>query len=143
MSTNYYDTNAKRLSFLGHLSIGVRDLAVSEQFYTASFATLGISLVFRDARTKTLGYGWGEREPFNVFEHEKDAAPPGAGFHIAFNAPSRAAVDAFYQAAIENGGKDNGEPGVREVYHENYYACFVYDPDGYKLEVVYQQPVDA
>lgn len=140
---NYYDTNAKRLSLLGHISIGERDLGAAEAFYTAVFAPLNVSLVFSDRKTaRTLGYGWGEWEPINIFERKKDAAPPGAGFHIAFNAPSRGAVDDFYKAAMEHGGKDDGKHGIREMYRENYYACFVYDPDGYRLEAVCQQPVD-
>ncbi|EJD54593.1 glyoxalase/bleomycin resistance protein/dioxygenase superfamily protein 21 [Auricularia subglabra TFB-10046 SS5] len=136
---SYYDTNATRLSFLGHLSIGVRDIRRSEIFYTAAFAPFGITLVFKSA--KTLGYGWGEREPLNIFERA-DASPPAAGCHIAFNAPSRAAVDAFHAAALAHGGQDDGKPGMRPEYHDNYYACFVKDPDGYRLEAVYQQPVE-
>ena len=77
MSSHYYDTNAKRLSFLGHMSIGVRSLAASEAFYTAVLAPLGVGVVYRGG--KTLGYGWGEREPLNVFERAEDAGPPGAG----------------------------------------------------------------
>jgi predicted lactoylglutathione lyase len=57
--------------------------------------------------------------------------------HIAFRAESRAAVDAFYAAAIAAGGKDNGPPGPRPHYHENYYGAFVLDPDGYNVEVVF------
>ena len=56
--------------------------------------------------------------------------------HIAFLAKSRDAVDKFYQAAIQAGGKDNGEPGVREIYHPNYYGAFVIDPDGHNIEAV-------
>ena len=67
--------------------------------------------------------------------------PPGPGFHLAFDAPSRSAVDAFHAAGVENGGVDLGAPGLRPHYGENYYAAFVADPDGYKLEAVFQQAV--
>lgn len=63
------------------------------------------------------------------------------GTHIAFNAPSRTAVDLFYKGALENGGRGDGSPGVRGEIHGDYYACFVWDPDGNRLEAVYQQAV--
>ncbi|KAI0053071.1 hypothetical protein FA95DRAFT_1552961 [Auriscalpium vulgare] len=93
----YYDTNPKRLNLIGHLSFGVRSIAVSQPFYTAVFAAFGVSLVFQDnaEKPKVLGYGYGEREPVNIFETAK-AAATRAGNHIAFNAPSRKAVDEFY-----------------------------------------------
>jgi len=59
---------------------------------------------------------------------------------LAFNAPSREAVNAFYKAALENGGTGDGEPGMRVHYGENYYACFVFDPEGHRLEAVFQDP---
>ena len=59
---------------------------------------------------------------------------PGEGFHLAFAAPSRAAVAGFYQEALKNGGKDNGGPGLHPEYGGNYYAAFVFDPDGYRIE---------
>ena len=57
-------------------------------------------------------------------------------FHLAFKAENRAAVDAFHQAALSNGGVNEGDPGIRDHYHPNYYAAYVFDPDGYKLEAV-------
>jgi catechol 2,3-dioxygenase-like lactoylglutathione lyase family enzyme len=63
---------------------------------------------------------------------------PGPGFHLAFNAPSRAAVDAFHKAALSAGARDVGVPGLRPHYGATYYAAFVIDPDGYKLEAVHQ-----
>jgi catechol 2,3-dioxygenase-like lactoylglutathione lyase family enzyme len=65
---------------------------------------------------------------------------PGPGFHVAFAAPSRAAVARFHAAALENGGQDNGAPGLRPQYGENYYAAFVIDPDGYRVEAVIDAP---
>ena len=64
------------------------------------------------------------------------ATPPGAGFYLAFNAPSRAAVDAFYVEALRAGGTDNGPPGLRPHYGPTYHAAFVIDPDGHPLEAV-------
>lgn len=61
-------------------------------------------------------------------------------FHLAFTANTRAEVDAFYQAAINNGGKDEGKPGLRIQYHPNYYAAYVFDLDGYKIEAVCHKP---
>ena len=91
---------------------------------------------------RLLGYGHGSREPLNVFEYS-DARAAGRGAHLAFNAPSREAVDAFYEAAMAHGGTCAGKPGLRKECHDNYYACFVYDPDGNKLEAVYQQSLDG
>lgn len=87
-----------------------------------------------------MGYGLdADHEVFNVFERGEDARAPGAGTHLAFNAPSRACVDEFFEAGIGNGGKDDGKPGIREAYGENYYAAFLVDPDGFRLEAVFQE----
>lgn len=59
--------------------------------------------------------------------------------HIAFSAPDRKTVDTFYKAAMAAGGKDNGKPGIREIYHPNYYGAFVFDPDGHNIEAVCHQ----
>ena len=67
-----------------------------------------------------------------------DAHPPGPGFHLCFNAPSTAAVDAFHAAAMANGGKDDGPPGLRPHFGPDYYACFVFDPEGWKLEALHK-----
>ena len=73
-----------------------------------------------------------------MFARPRDATPPGPGFHLAFTAPSRAAVDAFHAAAMEAGGRDEGAPGLRPRYGAAYYAAFVIDSDGHKLEAVHQ-----
>ncbi|CAM6088948.1 unnamed protein product [Calypogeia fissa] len=146
----YYNTNPRRLSLLGHCSFGVKSMEVSEKFYNAVFASFGITQVYRDQpvgeRAKVCGWGYPrddgvDAEPFTLFENS-EAAPHGAGTHLCFNAPSREAVDAFYAAAIENGGRGDGAPGLRLEIHENYYTCFVYDPEGHRLEALYQWPVD-
>src|SRR5437899_12304354 len=70
-------------------------------------------------------------------------AAPSAGHHLCFRAPSREAVRAFYQAALENGGKDDGAPGLRPIYHPDYFGAFVLDPDGHRIEAVYHAPMEA
>jgi catechol 2,3-dioxygenase-like lactoylglutathione lyase family enzyme len=121
---------------LGHLSFGVADLERSGRFYDAVFAPLGWP---RDwTEPKGIGYGIEGQGELALFLKGVDARPPGPGFHLAFNAPSRTAVDAFHVAALANGGRDDGAPGLRPHYSPTYYAAFVIDPDGYKLEAVHQ-----
>jgi hypothetical protein len=90
------------------------------------------------------GYGAFEHEPaFWIGASRQPGSPapkPPDGQHVAFAATSRAAVDAFYEAALRAGGTDNGPPGLREHYHPNYYACFVIDPGGYHIEAVCHRP---
>jgi catechol 2,3-dioxygenase-like lactoylglutathione lyase family enzyme len=87
------------------------------------------------------GAGFGERgggDKLALFARPGQTCTPGPGFHLAFDAPSRAAVDAFHAAAIGAGGADAGAPGPRPHYGATYYAAFVIDPDGHKLEAVHQ-----
>jgi catechol 2,3-dioxygenase-like lactoylglutathione lyase family enzyme len=122
---------------LGHLSFGVNDLTRSTEFYDRVLAPLGYVRVWTSA--KGVGYGMpGGGDKLALFPHPGRAAPPGPGFHLALTAPSRAAVDQFHAAAIEFGGRDLGAPGLRPHYGPAYYAAFVTDPDGYKLEAVIQ-----
>jgi len=125
---------------LGHLSFGVADLARSGAFYDAIMAALGGERVWTSA--KAIGYGLpGEGDKLALFERPRPVTPPSQGFHLAFDAPSRRAVDKFHAAALANGGADLGAPGLRPHYGAHYYAGFVADPDGYKLEAVFQQAV--
>ena len=122
---------------LGHISFGVRDLAQAMVFYDAVLVSLGWVRLWSEI-PRGVGYGPPEGgEELNLFAHA-DAAPPGPGFHLAFDAPGRAAVDAFHAAALAYGGSDRGAPGVRLDYGPAYYACFVTDPEGYRLEAVHQ-----
>src|SRR5579872_6134097 len=119
---------------LGHASFGVSDLGRSTVFYDAVMAALGFVRVWTSE--KGVGYGEpGQEDKLNLFPRT-DMRPPGAGFHLAFNALSPAAVDAFHAAALGAGGADCGPPGPRPHYGPTYYAAFVLDPDGYKLEAV-------
>jgi catechol 2,3-dioxygenase-like lactoylglutathione lyase family enzyme len=121
---------------IGHLSFGVRDLARATAFYDSVMAALGVVRVWSNALS--VGYGApGENEKFALKQRD-GAAPPGAGFHLAFDAPDRAAVDRFHAAAVAHGGTDDGPPGPRPQYSPTYYAAFVIDPDGYRIEVVHQ-----
>jgi catechol 2,3-dioxygenase-like lactoylglutathione lyase family enzyme len=99
-------------SLLGHLSFGVSDLARAARFYDAILAPLGYVRVWTSV--KGIGYGAaGGGDKLALFPRPGEARAPGPGFHLAIDAPSRPAVDAFYAAALENGGTDSGPPGLR------------------------------
>jgi catechol 2,3-dioxygenase-like lactoylglutathione lyase family enzyme len=118
---------------LDHVSIGVRDVAAARRFYDAALAPLGYRC--RSAGADSLGYGTEAAIAFWVSEAARPVpADPGSGLHVCFAAPSRAAVDAFHGAAVGHGGRDNGAPGPRPDYGPAYYAAFVTDPEGYRIE---------
>jgi catechol 2,3-dioxygenase-like lactoylglutathione lyase family enzyme len=122
---------------IAHMSIGVRDIDRSKRFYDAALEPLGYRCV-RAARTAT-GYGYGaETIAFWVMLAEHPIAPDEkSGLHVCFAAPSAAAVEAFHAAALRSGGQDNGRPGLRPLYAPDYYAAFVIDPDGYRIEAYF------
>ncbi|WP_313531988.1 VOC family protein [Shinella sp.] len=129
---------------LHHLSLGVRAIDHAAAFYDAALAPLGYTRVWSDLRPgetgQAIGYGppgGGDKLAIKAYD---DARAPGPGFHIAFAAPNRATVDAFHAAAIAAGGVDNGPPGLRLHYGQNYYAAFVIDPDGHHIEAVFKGP---
>lgn len=119
---------------LHHLSLGVRDLDAAGRFYDAALTALGYRRVFEDETA--IGYGLVDDEDALCLKLRDDASPPGPGFHLAFAAGSVVAVDAFHAAAMATGGTDNGAPGLRPDYGDTYYAAFVVDPDGHRLEAV-------
>ncbi|HWB05830.1 MAG TPA: VOC family protein [Verrucomicrobiales bacterium] len=120
---------------LHHLSFAVADLARSAAFYDAVLSALGYVRVWSD--DTAIGYGLaGGGDRFAIKLRSRKIPVPGDGFHVAFSAPSRQAVDAFYKAALEQGGKDNGGSGLHPEYGSRYYAAFVFDPDGYRVEAV-------
>lgn len=126
---------------LHHLSFGVRDVALSGAFYDAALGALGFRRVFE--AEKAIGYGLLDGEDLIYLRQRPDAAAPGPGFHLAFAAPSRAAVDAFHARGMGAGGNDNGAPGLRARYGPSYYAAFLIDPDGYRIEAVCKAPGHA
>ena len=119
---------------LHHLSFGVTDLARSSAFYDAALGALGYAQVWADATA--VGYGYADGEHKFAIKLREQAAAPGPGTHLAFAAPSRAAVNLFYEAALRHGGRDNGKPELCPEYGEHYYAAFVLDPDGHAIEAV-------
>jgi catechol 2,3-dioxygenase-like lactoylglutathione lyase family enzyme len=127
--------------FVDHLSFGVADLARSAAFYDAALSALGYVRLAQNARSVCYGPpGHTGEAPFAIIAHGPEARAPGAGFHLSFVAPDRAAVDAFHAAALAHGGTDEGPPGVRLHYDPGYYAAFVRDPDGHRLEAVVHEP---
>jgi catechol 2,3-dioxygenase-like lactoylglutathione lyase family enzyme len=128
---------ASGVNVLSHLSFGVADLGRAAAFYDGALAALGCVRVW--SNEDGVGYGVaGGNDKLALFVQAGGVTPPGAGFHLAFKAPSRAAVDAFHAAALRLGGRDEGAPGLRPDYSPTYYAAFATDPDGHKLEAVHQ-----
>ncbi len=123
---------------LGHLSLGVADLERSRVFYDAVMRALGQARVYDGPRSIGYGAPGADQDRLLLKLMPQGVAPPGPGFHLAFDAPSRQAVDQFHAAALAHGGTDNGRPGLRLDYSPTYYAAFVIDPDGYRLEAVCQ-----
>lgn len=123
---------------LHHISLGVRDLAVAAAFYDAALGALGFRRVYDG--DSAIGYGLLDGQDLLLLNLEDNPSPPGDGFHLAFCAPSRAAVDAFHAAALRVGGQDNGRPGLRPGYGPGYYAAFLVDPDGHRIEAVINSP---
>jgi catechol 2,3-dioxygenase-like lactoylglutathione lyase family enzyme len=127
----------------------VSDLARATEFYQKALAPLGYGIVMQVSAEQTghgAAVGFGAPGKPQDFQSGKPSFWIGEGerlgghIHVAFLAPSRAAVDAFYRAALAAGGKDNGAPGLRPQYHANYYAAFVIAPDGHNVELVCHEP---
>ena len=120
-----------------HISIGVSDIDRSRRFYDAALEPLWYRCV-RPARSMQ-GYGYGrDAIAFWVVSAERPVSPDEkSGLHFCFAAPNTNAVDAFYTAALRAGGHDNGTPGLRPIYGPDYYAAFIIDPDGYRIEAYY------
>ncbi len=121
-----------------HISIGVRDIAKTKRFYDAVLQPLGYKCLSEGETS--LGYGrdgvalWILAAEHPVPAHEK------SGLHFCFTAPTRKSVDSFHAAALKSGGRNNGTPGIRADYDPNYYAAFVVDPDGYRIEAYCAKP---
>ncbi len=125
---------------LHHLSFGVTDLTRSAAFYDATLSALGYVRAWTDKTA--VGYGdLGGDDELAIKLRPTEVVVPGPGFHVAFAAPSREAVSRFHEEALRHGGQDNGAPGLRPNYGEHYYAAFVVDPDGYRIEAVFDEAV--
>jgi catechol 2,3-dioxygenase-like lactoylglutathione lyase family enzyme len=121
---------------IDHLTLGVRDIAASKRFYVEALKPLGIGIIVEFPAGVGLG---SEGKPyFWLGTNDKI----GIG-HLAFTAKDRPTVDAFYQAAMAAGARDNGPPGIRSHYHPNYYGAFVFDPDGNNIEAVCHLPLKS
>jgi catechol 2,3-dioxygenase-like lactoylglutathione lyase family enzyme len=116
---------------IDHVSVPVRDLAGAIRFYDVLLATLGYRRL--DTRPATAGYGKSYSE-FWINVRANAASSDGA--HVCLRARSTDVVDAFHAAALKTGGTDDGWPGLRSHHGNNYYAAFVRDPDGNRIEVV-------
>lgn len=124
---------------IDHVGVIVTDYARSKAFYLQALAQTGHSRVVEltlDGGAQTAGFCHADGSDFWI--RQGDAIGPR--IHIAFRVSSRAAVDAFHQAAIAAGGRDHGAPGLRPQYHPNYYGAYVLDPDGYSIEAVCHEP---
>ncbi|MGA2567205.1 MAG: VOC family protein [Pseudolabrys sp.] len=119
---------------IDHVSVAVRDLAVSAHFYEAVLATLGFAKL--DARPATIGFGKAYPEFWINLRGELTPVAAGSGAHVCFRARTTEVVDAFHSAALAAAGADDGKPGLRPQHGEGYYAAFVRDPDGNRIEAV-------
>lgn len=122
---------------IDHVGLSVGDFRRSREFYVQALKPLGYEVVmeFGDG-PGVAGFGAGGKPDFWI----DGAGKPSPKLHVAIVARSRAAVDAFYEAAIAAGGTDNGKPGLRPEYHATYYGAFVLDPDGHNIEAVTHLP---
>ncbi len=116
-----------------HITIHVSDFQKSKAFYEKSLAPLGYKVI---AGEEGIYSGFGDKRPQFWISQSDELHPHVTGVHIAFSCANRELVDAIYHAAIDAGGKDNGKPGLRPKYHENYYGAFFIDPDGNNIEAV-------
>jgi catechol 2,3-dioxygenase-like lactoylglutathione lyase family enzyme len=120
---------------LDHVGLDVSDYQASKAYYGQALAPLGMSLMMEPI--EGLG-GFGDDFPF--FWIGERGRGPDSGTHVAFRAADHETVDAFHEAALAAGGRDNGGPGMRPQYHPHYYGAFVLDPDGNNAEAVCHTP---
>ena len=125
---------------IDHVGLSVSKYETSKAFFLTALAPLGYGLVMEVTPEEyhTRAAGLGKNGKPDVWISEEGKTTPHV--HLAIVAETRAEVDAFYKAALEAGGKDNGAPGLRPDYHPNYYGAFVFDPDGHNIEAVCHKP---
>jgi catechol 2,3-dioxygenase-like lactoylglutathione lyase family enzyme len=130
------------MTLIDHITLNVSDYPRSKAFYEKALAPLGVKAIMEFGEACGFGRGykpdfWIGKGPssFQKPEHLAAISP----VHVAFKARSRDEVNAFHEAALAAGAKDFGPPGVRAIYHPNYYGAFVLDPDGHNVEAVYHE----
>lgn len=126
---------------IDHTGVVVSDFARSKAFYLKALSAIGYELLMELPASVTghadvAGFGEPPKPDFWI----SSGTPNHPPVHVAFGVHGRALVDTFYKAAIAAGGRDNGPPGPRPHYHENYYGAFVLDPDGHNIEAVCHSP---
>tara|TARA_B110001454_G_C12723306_1_gene436392 strand:+ start:1067 stop:1456 length:390 start_codon:yes stop_codon:yes gene_type:complete len=126
---------------IDHTGVAISDPVKSRKFYDAALAPLGYKMLMEVPKEYTggkviLGYGIAPKPDFWISE----GSPQKPHVHVAIRAETRKQVDEFYKAALANGGTDNGAPGPRPHYHQDYYGAFVTDPDGHNIEAVCHTP---
>ncbi|WP_418117291.1 VOC family protein [Variovorax sp. 375MFSha3.1] len=119
-----------------HVKFGVSDYAASKAFFLRALEPLGVAVVSEGVPSYGVELASKSKASLCLFQTEEKPAH----LHLAFKAETRQQVDAFYRAALEAGGRDNGPPGLRPQYHANYYAAFVIGPDGHNIEAVCNEP---
>src|SRR5260370_26687742 len=130
---------------LDHVSLGVSDIERSRRFYDAALRPLALVRIvdFGSGRGSDYGAAPGSLGVEFTITAETSVAAPYPGIHLCFRAPGREAVHAFHAAALGAGGRDDGAPGPRPHYHADYYAAFVLDPDGHRIEAVSHAPTKS
>lgn len=126
---------------IDHTGLVVSDFERSKRFYVTALAPIGYAMLAEfpasvTGHTDVAGFGEPPKPDFWISRGTPNQPP----IHIAFRVGSRALVEAFYQAAMAAGGRDNGAPGLRPHYHPHYYGAFVLDPDGHNIEAVCHEP---
>jgi len=115
---------------IDHTAVNVSDQETAKTFYSSALEPLGYALAFEAG--EFMGFADASGMDLGVVRRD-----PVGGAHVAFKCSDHATVDAFYEAAIAAGGRDNGAPGIRAKYAPDYYAAFVLDPDGNNIEAVF------
>ncbi len=119
---------------IDHINLLVSDIERSKRFFQEALSPLGYELLM-EHRISGAGFGQAGKPDFWIKQEVLSSA-----IHVAFASPDRATVDAFHDAAIAAGGRDNGPPGLRPEYHSTYYGAYVLDPDGNNIEAVCHRP---
>jgi catechol 2,3-dioxygenase-like lactoylglutathione lyase family enzyme len=119
---------------IDHVSVAVRDLAAATRFYEAVLGALGLTKL--ESRPATVGFGKAYPEFWINLRADMASVPPASGAHVCFRARTTELIDAFHAAALQAGGVSDGAPGLRPQHGDGYYAAFIRDSDGNRIEAV-------